>query len=68
LPAYGLQVELEVEPAGNETSGSMIFVHLRTGQVRFSRNGKTVKPGEVPARCFSEAMRDVDLLVTVGAR
>jgi len=68
LPAYGLQVELEAEPAGGEVAGSGIFVSLRTGNVRFSRNGKTVKPADVPARCFSEAMRDVDLLVTVGAR
>ncbi|HEY6033176.1 MAG TPA: DUF4132 domain-containing protein, partial [Kofleriaceae bacterium] len=68
LPAYGLQVELEAEPAGNEVAGSGIFVALRTGNVRFSRDGKTVKPADVPARCFSEAMRDVDLLVTVGAR
>jgi hypothetical protein len=68
LSAYGLEIELEAEPAGNEVAGSGIFVHLRTGNVRFSRNGKTVKPGDVPPRCFSEAMRDVDLLVTVGAR
>jgi len=68
LPAYGLAIELEAEPAGNEVAGTGIFVSLRTGNVRFSRNGKTVKPADVPARCFSEAMRDVDLLVTVGAR
>ncbi|HET9992347.1 MAG TPA: DUF4132 domain-containing protein, partial [Kofleriaceae bacterium] len=68
LPAYGLEIELEVEPAGPEVTGAMIFVHLRTGQVRFRRGAKTVAPRDVPARCFSEAMRDVDLLVTVGAR
>jgi len=68
LPAYGLEIELEVEPAGPEVTGAMIFVHLRTGQVRFTRGGKTVAQRDVPARCFSEAMRDVDLLVTVGAR
>lgn len=68
IAAYGLEVALEAEPAGEEVAASGIYVHLRTGNVRFSRAGKTVKPGDVPARCFSEAMRDVDLLVTVGAR
>jgi uncharacterized protein DUF4132 len=68
VPAYGLEVALEAEPAGNEVAASGIYVHVRTGSVRFSRDGKTVAPREVPARCFSEVMRDVDLLVTVGAR
>jgi hypothetical protein len=68
IAAYGLEVALEAEPAGEEAAASGIYTHLRTGSVRFSRAGKAVKPADVPARCFSEVMRDVDLLVTVGAR
>jgi hypothetical protein len=68
LPAYGLDVELEVEPVGHQVAVSGIYVHVATGQVRFRRGGKQVALRDVPARCFSEAMRDVDLLVTVGAR
>jgi len=68
LPAYGLDVELEAEPAGTEVAASGIYVALRTGKVRFSRDGRTIAAKDVPERCFSEAMRDVDLLVTVGAR
>jgi hypothetical protein len=67
LPASGLEIELEVEPFTQEVTGAMIYLYLETGKARFRRGGKIVAPRDVPARCFSEAMRDVDLLVTVAA-
>ncbi len=62
LPAYGLRAELEVEGTGDETvSAAGIYLNVRVGTVAFYRNDKVIALGDVPARCFSETLRDVDL-------
>jgi hypothetical protein len=66
LPAYGLEAAVEVE-GGGEMSDAGIFIRVTTGAVGFYRGGKRVKLGTVPARCFTETMRDVDLFVGVGS-
>ena len=62
LAAYGLRAELEVSGAGDgAVSGAGIFLDVTLGDVRFYRGDHAVALGEVPARCFSETLRDVDL-------
>src|SRR5262249_23031592 len=68
LPEWDLRVEFWVEVAegGGQSQGSGIFLHISTDQVRFcdARGGRR-RLDEVPARIFSEVMRDVDLFVGV---
>lgn len=66
-PAHGLELELEIEPAGDEAAASGIFVRVRAGDVRFLRGRRPVAIADVPPLCFSEVMRDVDMFVTVCA-
>jgi hypothetical protein len=70
LPRLGLRAELllvggEAEEEGN-LSASGVYVHMGTDQVRFVRDdGAVAELESVPARVFSEVMRDVDLFVSV---
>ncbi|CAN5343286.1 hypothetical protein BH11MYX1_BH11MYX1_50160 [soil metagenome] len=65
LRAYKLEVQLEVRGAGDETvSEAGIYLDVVIGDVTFYRDGHAVALGEVPARCFSETMRDVDLFAS----
>ena len=69
FPSHGLRAEFRhdaiwpLEPARSEVT------HCTTGQVRFIRigDGEPVPLREVPAIVFSEAMRDVDLFVSVSS-
>ncbi|HEU0035103.1 MAG TPA: DUF4132 domain-containing protein [Kofleriaceae bacterium] len=68
LAAYDLTVELDVDvPAEAQVGDSGIYLHVLTGGVRFHRDRRTLRIADVPARCFSEVMRDVDLFVS-GSR
>ena len=69
FPSHGLRAEFRhdalwpLEPARSEVT------HCTTGTVRFVRiaDGEPVALREVPAIVFSEAMRDVDLFVSVSS-
>lgn len=69
LPEWGLRAEFWVEaPQDAPTSGSGISMYVATDQVRFcGLQGGAVRLEEVPARVFSEVMRDVDLFVGVAS-
>lgn len=74
LPLYELTVELDVEAAGDDDDGddaatadSGIYLEVETGGVRFLRGDDPLRLAEVPPRCFSEVMRDVDLFVAGAA-
>lgn len=66
VAAYGLDVEFWVE-AGAEVpvSDAAVYLYVATDQVRFARRGRPLRLDDVPPRCFSELMRDVDLFVGV---
>jgi hypothetical protein len=64
LPRHGLTVELEVEGAG-DLAGSAIYLHVVTGNLRFSKDDEPVRLGEVPPLIYSEVLRDVDLFISV---
>jgi hypothetical protein len=70
LRVHDLTVELDVDvPEDAETGGSGIYLQVVIGAVRFSRNDRSLKLADVPERCFSEIMRDVDLFVSgAGAK
>jgi len=69
FPSHGLRAEFRhdaiwpLEPARSEVT------HCATGAVRFARiaDGEPVTLPDVPAIVFSEAMRDVDLFVSVSS-
>ena len=69
FPSHGLRAEFRhdalwpLEPARSEVT------HCTTGAVRFVRiaDGEPVTLRDVPAIVFSEAMRDVDLFVSVSS-
>jgi uncharacterized protein DUF4132 len=64
LPAFDLAVELDLDvPGDSPVADSGIYLQVVTGRVRFLRDGRPVALADVPARCFSEVMRDVDLFV-----
>lgn len=66
LNQHRVKVEFWVESNIEETSGSGIFLYVSTDQVRFCGEDGQPKPLlEIPARLFSEVMRDVDLFVGV---
>jgi hypothetical protein len=66
LAAYGLDAEFLVDASGDaEVTGAAVYVHATTDQVRFCRDDGAVRLADVPPRCFSELMRDVDLFVGV---
>ena len=68
LPRWDLAVEFWVDSPGGyeDTSGSGIYLHLATDQVRFCDPTGTPRPLiEVPALVFSEVMREMDLFVGV---
>lgn len=68
LPTYDLSVELDVDvPEEAEVADSGIYLQVVTNGVRFVRDRRSLALAAVPARCFSEVMRDVDLFVS-GAR
>ncbi len=65
LPAYGLSVRVDVGGAGDETiSGAGIYLNVTIGDVTFFRGDQAISLGDVPVRCFSETMRDVDLFAS----
>ena len=68
LPAFDLSVELEIQPWGIESTPAYIFLYVQCGALRFYRGDQQVALGDVPPRCFSEILRDVDMFVTVCAR
>jgi hypothetical protein len=68
LPEWGVRAELWVEGVdGGGESDMGIMLHVATDQVRFVDLERAVPRclSDVPARIFSEAMRDVDLFVGV---
>jgi hypothetical protein len=71
LPKWGLRAEFWVEPVSvlqADTSPAGVHLHLTTDQVRFAApSGEPRDLLEVPARVFSEVMRDVDLFVGVAS-
>lgn len=68
LPTYGITVELDVDiPEDAELADSGIYVQVTTGALRFSRDGRALPLAEVPSRCYSEVLRDVDLFVSGAA-
>lgn len=68
LPEAGLVASLEADPVEDERlwSGSGIYLYVRTGTVRFRRDGRPVPLDEVPPLALSEVLRDVDLFVSVA--
>ena len=69
LPGRRLRAEFWVEGIedGPETTGTGVFTHVSTDQVRFYRGGSAepIPVEEVPPLVFSEVLRDVDLFVGV---
>lgn len=67
LTDYGLVVELDVHvPEDAQTSDAGIYLQVTTGGVRFLRGQAAVALADVPGRCFSEVMRDIDLFVSAA--
>jgi len=69
IPGTEYSVELWTEaPGGTEDmAASGIYLHVATDQVRFTGRYDTVALEHVPPLVFSEAMRDVDLFVSVAS-
>jgi len=76
LPAFGLAAELWIAPAGDQSAEDVrdqAYTFISTDRLRFRRLGANGTLGDpvtldtVPARAFSEAMRDVDLFVGVAS-
>ncbi len=70
LPAHAITVEFEVEATREEyISNYGVYLNLATKRVRFFRHHEEgpVALESVPARVFSEVMRDVDLFVSVSS-
>lgn len=70
LPELGYRIEYYVDPTGHgEQTEAGIFLYLISDQVRFYRLGEdgALSLENVPARIFSEGMRDVDLFVGVAS-
>ena len=61
----GWSAEYWVEPVEAETTPMGIYSLIATDKVRILRNNSVESLKDVPARVFSELMRDVDLFVTV---
>ena len=69
LPTYDLTVALDVGvPEDAQVAASGIYLEVVTENVRFSREHRALKLTDVPPRCFSELMRDVDLFVSTKDR
>lgn len=66
VAAYDLDVQFWVEAGGDvPVSETFVYLYVATDQVRFVRGGMPLRLEEVPPRCFSELLRDVDLFVGV---
>ena len=71
IPGTDIRAEFHVEPVEEgEITAHMVYLYLRTDQVRFIRSSKdgndiAVPVSEVPLKAFSEVMRDVDLFIGV---
>lgn len=67
VPGRGLAVEFRVEAiAEGAHSSAGVPLHVTTDRVRFTGNdGAAIPLSDVPPLVFSEAMRDVDLFVSV---
>jgi hypothetical protein len=67
LPGYGLRAEFWSSAVEGHESVPGIGLYVATDQVRFTpmREWGPLRLEEVPARVFSEVMRDVDLFVGV---
>lgn len=63
------RVQFLTQPAGDLKSPAGVYLHLATDQVRFYRFGENeaCRLTEVPARIFTELMRDIDLFVSVSS-
>lgn len=70
VPAYELTVVFDVDvPEDADASEAAIYLHVLAGGVRFlDAADRSVRLGDVPPRCFSEVLRDIDLFVTGAAR
>lgn len=70
LPDAGVSAEFWIEAVEEDDMGPLAE-HCTTDQVRFYRAGAEAEGPvplvDVPARAFSEAMRDVDLFVSVAS-
>ena len=65
LATYDLEVELEVDLIDDSPiAASGIYLHVAIGRLQLARNRAPISLANVPARCFSEIMRDVDLFAT----
>jgi hypothetical protein len=67
LPRWNVEIQFLVDVPADRTGlgQSGVFQYICTDQVRFCRDGAPIRIEEVPALAFSEAMRDVDLFVSV---
>jgi hypothetical protein len=71
LPEHGLTAAFTVDRPGTagEVNDTGVFTYVLTDHVRFrSLDGRTRPLDTIPARVFSEVMRDVDLFVGVTSR
>lgn len=67
LRTHQLDVTFDVEvPADVEVTEAGMYVYVTSGAVQFSRDNQRLALASVPARCFSEVMRDVDLFVAAS--
>ncbi len=68
LPASDLQVQFWTDYAGGNYSEAGVALYVSSDQVRFQYSARHVRQLEsVPPLIFSEAMRDVDLFVSVSS-
>ncbi|MEQ1344222.1 DUF4132 domain-containing protein [Acinetobacter seifertii] len=60
-----IQAILNIEtPQGNELVGSNgVYLYIKTQEIYFSRQGKSLNFVDMPKLVFSEAMRDVDYFI-----
>ncbi len=68
LPNWNLRAEFWTDHSGSEYADSGVALHVTTDQVRFtSPTGEAIPVAQVPAKAFSEVMRDIDLFVGVSS-
>jgi hypothetical protein len=69
FPAAGLRAELHFDPASDDVNGSGLYDYVVSGQVRFHSldSGAALSLAEVPPLVFSEAIRDIDVVVRAAS-
>jgi hypothetical protein len=69
LPQFALEVQYEVDFPRNprEVSGHLVYLLIRTGALRFLRDGVPQLLESISPIVFSEVMRDVDLFTGVAS-